>query len=268
MNQMRVFESEQFGRVRAVTVDGEPWFCGKDILTALEYSENSDISSVLSKIPEQWKGPKRFGTPGGEQKMLSISEQGLYFFLARSDKPKALPFQMWLAGEVVPSIRKNGGYIAGQETLTDAELMAKAVLVAQKTIQDRDARIRELETQMEADAPKVLFADAVSASDTSILIGELAKLLKQNGVENMGQNRLFAWLRANGYLIQRKGTDFNMPTQRSMEMGLFQVKETAITHSDGHVTVSKTPKITGRGQEYFVSRFLTPEEGKRKRPAR
>ena len=139
--------------------------------------------------------------------------------------------------------------------------MAKAVLVAQRTIQDRDARIRELETQAETDAPKVLFANAVSASTSSILIGELAKLLKQNGVENMGQNRLFAWMREKGYLIRRQGTDYNMPTQRSMEMGLFQVKETVISHSDGHVTVSKTPKITGKGQQYFIGAFLS---GKRR----
>ena len=143
--------------------------------------------------------------------------------------------------------------------MSDAELMAKAVLVAQATIKERDARIAELETDTQRMKPKEIFADAVSASDQTILIGDLAKLIKQNG-HDMGQKRMFEWLRNNGYLIKRQGADYNSPTQRAMELGLFRIKETAVTHSDGHVTVSKTVKVTGKGQTYFVNKLLTKEE--------
>ena len=128
------------------------------------------------------------------------------------------------------------------------KIMARALLLA-------DEKIQKLETQIEADKPKVLFADAVSASHTSILVGELAKLISQNGYK-IGANRLFAWMRENGYLIKRKGSDWNMPTQRSMEMGLFEIKETNIQHPDGHVTITKTSKVTGKGQQYFINKFL------------
>ena len=131
------------------------------------------------------------------------------------------------------------------------KIMARALLMA-------DKKVHKLEAQIEADRPKVLFAEAVSASHTSILVGELAKLLKQNGVD-MGANRLFNWLRAHGYLIKRNGRDWNMPTQKSVEMGLIRVKETSITHADGHITVSKTPLVTGKGQQYFINKFLNQE---------
>ena len=131
------------------------------------------------------------------------------------------------------------------------KIMARALLMA-------DQKVHKLEAQIEADRPKVLFAEAVSASHTSILVGELAKLLKQNGVD-MGANRLFNWLRAHGYLIKRNGRDWNMPTQKSVEMGLIRVKETNITHADGHITVSKTPLVTGKGQQYFINKFLNQE---------
>ena len=141
------------------------------------------------------------------------------------------------------------------KVLWDAELMAKAVLVAQATIKERDARIKELESDTQRMKPKEIFADAVSASDQTILIGDLAKLIKQNG-HDIGQKRMFEWLRNNGYLIKRQGADYNSPTQRAMELGLFRIKETAVTHSDGHVTVSKTVKVTGKGQAYFVNKLL------------
>ena len=131
------------------------------------------------------------------------------------------------------------------------KIMARALLMA-------DQKVHKLEAKIEADRPKVLFAEAVSASHTSILVGELAKLLKQNGVD-MGANRLFNWLRAHGYLIKRNGRDWNMPTQKSVEMGLIRVKETSITHADGHITVSKTPLVTGKGQQYFINKFLNQE---------
>ena len=255
MNAVQVFENTQFGKVRIVVIDGEPWLVGKDVTAALGYSNSRD--ALAKRVDEEDKGVAKCDTLGGVQDVTVINESGLYSLVLSSKLPDAKKFRRWVTSEVLPSIRRNGGYITGQESLTDTELLAKAFLVAQRTIDERNARIRELEARNEANAPKVIFADAVSASGSSILIGDLAKLLKQNGVENMGQNRLFDWMRKNGYLIRRKGTDYNMPTQRSMEMGLFRVKETAVTHSDGHVTVNKTPKVSGKGQTYFINLFLS-----------
>ena len=256
MNAVQVFENTQFGKVRIVVIDGEPWLVGKDVVTALGYSNPRDALRVHVDDEDKNTVVIHDGIPGNPN-MVVINESGLYSLVLSSKLPDAKKFRRWVTSEVLPSIRRNGGYIAGQESLTDTELLAKAFLVAQRTIDERNARIRELEALNETNAPKVIFADAVSASGSSILIGELATLLKQNGVENMGQNRLFAWMRENGYLIRRKGTNHNMPTQRSMEMGLFRIKETAITHSDGHVTVNKTPKVTGKGQQYFINLFLS-----------
>ena len=265
MNELQIFTSPVFGQVRTITEGGKTLFCGVDIAKPLAYSRPSE--AVARHCPHTLKrrigvqtGTKADGTPAMQEvEMMFITEGDVYRLIARSNLPEAQKFESWIFDEVVPSIRKNGGYIAGQESLTDTELLAKAFLVAQRTIDERNARIRELEARNEANAPKVIFADAVSASGSSILIGDLAKLLKQNGVENMGQNRLFDWMRKNGYLIRRKGTNYNMPTQRSMEMGLFRVKETAVTHSDGHVTVNKTPKVSGKGQRYFINLFLSSE---------
>lgn len=256
MNAVQVFENTQFGKVRIVVIDGEPWLVGKDVATALGYT--NPRKALIDHVDDEDKNTVtiRDGIPGNPN-MTVINESGLYSLVLSSKLPDAQKFRRWVTSEVLPSIRRNGGYIAGQESLTDMELLAKAFLVAQKTIDERNARIRELEVQSEANAPKVIFADAVSVSGSSILIGELAKLLKQNGVENMGQNRLFDWMRKNGYLIRRNGTDHNMPTQRSMEMELFRVKETTVVHSDGHVSVNKTPKVTGKGQTYFINLFLS-----------
>ena len=184
--------------------------------------------------------------------MAFVPEGDVYRLIVHSKLPSAERFEKWVMEDVLPAIRKTGGYIAGQETLTDAELMAKALEVAHRTLAVR-------EKQIEAMQPKALFADAVSASKTSILVGELAKLLKQNGIE-IGQQRLFKWLRENGYLIRKNGSSWNLPTQRSMEQGLFEIKETSITHSDGHISISKTVKVTGKGQVFFVNKFLKSED--------
>lgn len=179
----------------------------------------------------------------------SFIPENIFYRLAMKAKNEAAEkFQAKIADEVIPSIRKYGGYIAGQDELSDSELLAKALLVAQRKLEERDKKI-------EADRPKVLFADAVSASDSTILIGELAKLLSQHGVKT-GQRRLFQWMRDNGYLIRREGTDYNMPTQRSMELGLFSIKETAVNCPDGHIRVTKTVRVTGKGQQYFINKFL------------
>ena len=245
MNELQVFENAQFGQVRTVQKDGQPWFVAADVCRALEVGNSRQ---ALSRLDADEKGVISTDTPGGEQKMSIVNEPGLYALVLGSRKPEARAFKRWITHEVIPSIRRSGGYIAGQERMTDAELLSKALLVAQRQIEARDAQIETMQ-------PKALFADAVSASKTSILISELAKMLKQNGVA-IGQNRLFQWMRENGYLIRKQGADYNRPTQRSMELGVLEIKETVITHADGHVTVNITPKVTGKGQQYFINKFL------------
>lgn len=186
-----------------------------------------------------------------------IPENIFYRLAMKAENETAEKFQALVADEIIPSIRKTGGYIAGQESMSDSELMAKALLVAKRQIDAKTAQIEEM-------TPKAVFADAVAASKTSILIGELTKILRQNGVEDMGQQRLFEWMRNNGFLIRRKATDRNMPTQRAIEQGLMEVKETTICHSDGHTSISKTPKVTGKGQVYFVNRLAGKQIGEAK----
>lgn len=231
-----------------INYDSEPWFVGKDVATALGYEKPTD--AARKHVDPEDRGISKMETPSGLQTMTIINESGLYSLILSSKLPTAKEFKHWVTSEVLPSIRKTGGYISGQETMSDSELMAKALLVAQRQIEQRDKQIAEMH-------PKVLFADSVCASKTSILVGELAKILKQNGVDNMGQNRLFEWLRTHGYLIRRKGNDYNMPAQKAMEMGLFEIKETVVSHADGHQTTNKTPKVTGKGQQYFVNKFLS-----------
>lgn len=251
MNELQVFENAQFGQVRIIEENGKPLFCGSDVAKALGYMRPADA------LAQHCKGSvkRRLLTAGGEQDAKFIPEGDVYRLIARSKLPAAERFEKWVFDEVLPSIRKNGGYIAGQETMTDDELLANALMVAQRKIAARDKQIEVQEKQIEAMHPKALFADAVSASKTSILIGDLAKLLKQNGVD-IGQKRLFQWLRDNKYLISQKGASYNSPTQRSMEMKLFEVKETTITHADGHITINRTAKVTGKGQVYFINKFV------------
>lgn len=255
MNNLQIFNSPEFGQVRIVQQNGEPWFVGKDIADILGYSNSS--KAIPQHVDEEDRQKQNLPTAQNGKLVAAswlINESGLYSLILSSKMPKAKEFKRWVTSEVIPAIRKTGGYIAGSENMTDAEIMAKAVLVAQSTIRQRDQRIKELESDVAAAKPKVLFADAVSASDSTILIGDLAKILKQNG-HPIGQKRLFCWMREQGYLIKRAGADYNSPTQRAMEMGLFKIKETAISHSDGHVSVSKTTKVTGKGQQYFINKF-------------
>ena len=258
-NSLQIFSFEDKSG-RFVMADGEPWFVARDAAEALGYPESSlvQVTNLFGHIPGEWRGlkPIKVNLKDGRvqvRDMLCLSEQGLYFFLARSDKPKAIPFQKKIAGEILPSIRKYGAYMTPQkieEILTNPDTII-GLAVALKREQ---AKRKELAAKVETDYPKVLFADSVSASGTSILVGELAKLLRQNGVE-VGQNRLFEILRNEGYLI-KSGSDRNMPTQRSMERGLFEIKEITINRSDGGIDIKKTPKITGRGQVFFVNKFL------------
>lgn len=255
MNELQTFTSAAFGSVRIIDKGGQPWFVGKDVADILGYSNSS--KAIPQHVDEEDRQKQNLPTAQNGKLVAAswlINESGLYSLILSSKMPKAKEFKRWVTSEVIPAIRKTGGYIAGSENMTDAEIMAKAVLVAQSTIRQRDQRIKELESDVAAAKPKVLFADAVSASDSTILIGDLAKILKQNG-HPIGQKRLFCWMREQGYLIKRAGADYNSPTQRAMEMGLFKIKETAISHSDGHVSVSKTTKVTGKGQQYFINKF-------------
>lgn len=252
MNNLQIFDSPDFGQIRTIQQNGEPWFVGKDVADILGYQNGS--RDVNRHVDEDDRQNYQNGTFESNRGLTIINESGLYSLILSSKMPKAKEFKRWVTSEVIPAIRKTGGYIAGSENMTDAELMAKAVLVAQSTIQQRDQRIKELENDVQAAKPKVLFADAVSASDSTILIGDLAKILKQNGY-NTGQKRLFQWLRENGYLIKRHGADYNSPTQSAMEMGLFAVKESTVICPDGHTKVNKTTKVTGKGQVYFINRL-------------
>ena len=250
MGDLKIWENPEFGELRIVDMNGEPWMVGKDVAQALGYQNAS--KALNDHVDPEDKLNNESLLSLGQRGGWLINESGLYSLVLSSKLPGAKRFRRWVTGEVLPSIRKDGGYIKTAPGMTDADIMAKAILLAQKTIEGQKAQIAEM-------TPKALFADAVSASSTSILVGDLAKLIRQNGMD-IGQNRLFDWLRNNGYLIRAKGMSWNMPTQRSMDMGLFEVKETSITHSDGHISVNKTVKVTGKGQIYFVNK-LVPKKG-------
>ena len=241
--------------MRVTEKEGELWFVAKDVATALEYPGSSltNMARLTEHVPSEWKGRNPIPTPGGEQDMFTLSEQGLYFFLARSDKPKALPYQKWIAGDVMPSIRKFGGYLT-PDKMEEALLNPDTVIRLATALKEEQAKRVALEAKTEEDRPKVLFAESVSASTSSILVGQLANLISQNGIK-IGQNRLFQWMRDNDFLIAN-GSRRNSPTQRAMEMGLFEVKERTINNPDGSIRIMLTTKVTGKGQIYFVNRFL------------
>lgn len=249
MNELKIFENTEFGQVRTVTIDNEPWFVGKDVADALGYSDTN--KAVAMHVEEEDKKLNdKSSSSFGQRGATLINESGLYALIFGSKLESAKRFKHWVTSEVLPAIRKHGVY-AVDELLNDPDMAIKA-FTALKEERERNKLLQADNARMK---PKEIFADAVAASKQSILIGELAKLLKQNGYDT-GEKRLFTYLRDNGYLIRRKGTDYNAPTQRSMEMGLFEVKETAVTHSDGHTTINKTTKITGKGQQYFINKFL------------
>lgn len=235
--------------------EGEPWFVAKDVCDILGMSNPSMAVIALDKDEVAQIDPKDYlGSENRSNQAVNIvSEPGLYKLIMRSRKPEAKEFQRWVTHEVLPQIRKTGGYIPTSESDSDEDIMARAVLVAQKTIKQKNQQIAEQQRRIVELEPKARFADAVAASDDTCLIGELAKMLLQNGIP-VGQNRLFRLLRAEGYL-GKSGSNRNMPTQRAMELGLFRIKETTVTHADGHTTVSRTPKVTGKGQRYFIDRY-------------
>lgn len=253
MNDLQIFNSPEFGAIRTIEKDGEPWFVGKDVAAALGYEKPTD--AVRKHVDVEDRGISKMETPSGAQETTIINESGLYSLVLSSKLPTAKKFKRWVTSEVIPSIRKHGAYMT-PDKLEEVLLKPDTLIQLAQNLKAEQEKRMALEVKMEEQKPKVLFAESVEAAKTSILIGELAKLLKQNGI-NIGQNRLFEWLRNNGYLIKRQGSDYNMPTQRAMEMGLFEIKETTITHSDGHIHVSKTPKVTGKGQVYFVNLFVS-----------
>ena len=271
--QSFIFESQQ---LRTIKVNDEVWFVGKDVATILGYAKTAN--AISQHVDDEDKGVTRMMTPGGKQNIQVINESGMYSLILSSKMPNAKKFKRWVTHEVLPAIRKHGAYMTDEkieEVLTDPDTIIKLAtqlkderqqrLIEQQLRRDAESQVREMK-------PKALFADAVTSSKSTVLIGDLAKMIKQNGVHylyvtvngttkklNMGPNNLFKWMRENHYLIARKGSDYNSPTQRSMLMGLFEIKEKTIVHSDGHTTISKTPKVTGKGQQYFINLFLNGE---------
>lgn len=246
MNEVQLFNFENH-EVRSLLINSEPWFVGKDVAKILGYKDTSD--ALKKHVDGEDKLTRRFADSGQSREMYIINESGLYSLVLSSKLPSAKKFKRWVTSEVLPALRKTGQYQVKE--LSGQELMAKALIEAQSVLAAKDKVIEEMK-------PKVVFADAVATSHTSILVGELAKILKQNGIE-MGQKRLFAWLREKGYLIKRQGTDYNMPTQKAMDLGLFEIKEGSYVNGSGVNITTKTPKVTGKGQQYFINKFLAKE---------
>ncbi|MBR1486154.1 MAG: phage antirepressor KilAC domain-containing protein, partial [Synergistaceae bacterium] len=239
-SNLQVFENENFTTRTITDANGEVWFVAKDVAQALGYSEASNTARLFQSVPKCWTEVKRIHTRSEngveqEREMLCLTEQGLYFFLGRSDKKAALPYQMWVAGQVVPSIRKHGAYLTPQ---TAEEIIANPDLIIRlaEEVKAERAKNAALAQKVEADRPKVIFAEAVDASKESILIGNLAKILCQNGI-SVGQNRLFNWLRERGFLITG-GERHNIPKQEYIERGYFEVKKSVVNNPDGSTRVT------------------------------
>lgn len=261
--QSFIFESQQ---LRTIKVNDEVWFVGKDVAMILGYAKTAN--AISQHVDDEDKGVTRMMTPGGKQNIQVINESGMYSLILSSKMPNAKKFKHWITSEVLPSIRKHGAYMTDEkafDVVHNKDGLASLLQQAADQLREKDVQIEEMK-------PKALFADAVTSSKSTVLIGDLAKMIKQNGVHylyvtvngttkklNMGPNNLFKWMRENHYLIARKGSDYNSPTQRSMLMELFEIKEKTIVHSDGHTTISKTPKVTGKGQQYFINLFLNGE---------
>lgn len=252
MNNISTFNNPAFGSVRAVSVNDEPYFVGKDVAEILGYERPTD--AVRKRVDPDDRGVAKMETPSGVQEMTIINESGLYSLILSSKLPTAKKFKRWVTAEVLPAIRKTGGYV--NDTAQFVESYFGQLEPSQKhalTMMFEESK--RMSAQLKEQAPKVLFANAVETAHNSILIGDLAKIIRQNGVD-IGQKRLFEWLRQNGYLI-KDGQSKNMPTQKAMEMSLFEVKESTINNPDGSVRITRTTKVTGKGQTYFVKKFLS-----------
>ena len=250
MNELKVFENAEFGQIRGVEINGESWLVGKDVAERLGYKDTSD--ALKKHVDEEDKLTRRFADSGQNREMYVINESGLYSLVLGSKLPNAKKFKRWVTSEVLPAIRKHGGYLTAEKV--EEALLNPDVLIrlATELKDEREAR-RALESKVAEDAPKVLFAQAVEQAENSILVGDLAKLIKQNGTD-IGQKRLFERLRADGYLGTR-GENYNMPTQRAMDMQLFRISERTINNPDGSIRLTRTVKVTGKGQVYFINRY-------------
>ena len=254
MNNLKIFENEQFGEIRTVIDEnGEPWFVGKDVAEVLKYKRTADALKV--HVDEEDKGVGEIQTPGGKQRMTIINESGLYSLIFSSKMEKAKEFKRWVTSEVLPAIRRDGGYISVNKGDTEDDILARAMIIANKRIESLKLESKKKDQIIDEQKPKVLFANTVATSKDSVLVGGLAKILKQNGVD-IGANRLFEWLRQEGFLCKSKGENWNAPTQRSMEQGLFEIKVRTINNPDGSTKITRTPKVTGKGQIYFINKFL------------
>lgn len=256
MNDIQVFNNPEFGEIRTVEINNEPWFVGKDIAVALGYKDT--VNAIKAHVDDEDKAGWQITTQFGTKETTVISESGLYALVLSSKLPTAKKFKRWVTSEVLPSIRKHGAYMT-PETLEKMVLTPDFGIRLLTELKAEQDKRKALEATVEEQKPHVLFSNAVSASKTTILIGALAKLLKQNGI-NIGQNRLFEWLRQNGFLVKR-GDNRNMPTQKAMEMGLFEVKESCHLNSNGCNVITKTTVVTGKGQCYFINRFLGKQNG-------
>lgn len=253
MNELKIFQSEEFGEIRTVQLNNETYFVGKDIATALGYERAAKAIQDHVDAEDKDEIPIQ-DSIGRMQNTPIITESGVYALIFGSKLESAKRFKHWVTSEVLPSIRKHGVY-AVDELLNNPDMAIKAFTA----LKEEREKNKILQAENQRMRPKEIFADAVSASHTSILIGDLAKILKQNGIET-GQKRLFEWLREHGYLIKRNGVDRNMPTQKSMELGLFEVKESTANNPDGSVRINRTTKVTGKGQQYFINKFLADEK--------
>lgn len=252
MHNLKIFKNSEFGEIRIVPINNEPWFIGSEIAKILSYTNPS--KAIRDHVDPEEKLTERIVLAGQGRDVTLINESGLYSLILSSKLPTAKRFKRWVTSEVLPAIRKHGAYLTEQkveEILTNPDTIIK---LATQLKEEREAR-KQAEQLIEAQKPKVIFAEAVSTSKDGILVGMLAKLLHQNGVK-IGQNRLFQWLRDKGYLMKR-GVDKNMPTQRSKELGLFDVKERVVGNPDGSIRLTRTPVVTGKGQVYFVQKFLS-----------
>ncbi|MEC1470513.1 phage antirepressor [Bacillus haynesii] len=254
MDQLQKVFNYQDQQVRTVVKDGEPWFVAKDVCDVLEIG---NPSQALSRLDEDEKNTVILNEGIGNPNKTIVNEPGLYSLILGSRKPEAKQFKRWITHEVIPTIRKTGGYVANDDLFIQTYL-PQADEQTKQLFKVTLHTMKEQSKQIETMKPKALFADAVEASESSVLVGELAKILQQNGVK-IGQNRLFKWLRENGYLIRKKGESLNLPTQRSMDMGLFEIKKRTINNPDGSVRTTRTPKVTGKGQIYFVNKFINSE---------
>lgn len=263
MEEIKLFKFEG-NEVRTLKINDEPYFVGKDVAEILGYSNTRKALQDHVDLEDKKDGVTIRDSIGRSQRPTIINESGLYSLILSSKMPNAKRFKRWVTSEVLPAIRKHGAYMTDEkieEVLTDPDTIIKLAtqlkderqqrLIEQQLRRDAESQVREMK-------PKAMFADSVATSKSTVLVGELAKIIRGNGVD-IGATRLFRWMREHGYLINRKGSDWNMPTQRAMDLGLFKIKETTINHSNGTTSISKTPKVTGKGQQYFVNKFLNGE---------